>query len=437
VSSKPRFILSDLHLGDGRQSKLEDFDQHASAQFTRFFDAVAKLGGAKVILNGDVIDFPQIHLDTMSTPPQRFLGTTEAESTLRLQKVLAGHPDECNALKKFLTGKDNELVLIPGNHDIDFAWNRVLQTFMQRIGATARNFKFGMVYKEGGVYITHGHQYSDDNQIDVPVNFTFNRLNSCWGTYFVEKFFNQVEERYPLLDNVRPMWKTVLSAILHDEVLVTGQFVAEFLMFLKNFRLPLQDYIRSALFGWKPKTRSLRSRDIDALTTNIPLTTLRDKVAVLRENPAFRQQFDTVFHELSESQWEQVFSPHYSADVLDFVEQPGARPQSRSLFAEGDNYQQAAQCIARHHVGTRVVVMGHTHEAINDKELTIAGTPQTLRYFNTGTWTKTWNIPWWQLPNLKKFYDAKNFTQQAGVVRWTGAGDRLDIGYFEHWQEAL
>ncbi len=92
----------------------------------------------KVILNGDFIDFPQVIQGIKTTPPNRFLGTTEAESTLRLQKVIAGHAAEFNALKHFLTVKGNELLLISGNHDIDFAWNRVLFTFMQRIGAIQR-----------------------------------------------------------------------------------------------------------------------------------------------------------------------------------------------------------------------------------------------------------------------------------------------------------
>ena len=85
---------------------------------------------------------------------------------------MAGHLDEFEALKNFLAQNGNELLLIPGNHDVDFCWNRVLKTFQQRISATDENFKFGMVYKEAGVYATHGHQYSDDNRIDVPVDFT-------------------------------------------------------------------------------------------------------------------------------------------------------------------------------------------------------------------------------------------------------------------------
>ena len=175
MAIKPRFIISDLHLGAGHKNKTEDFDEQASENFVNFIKEVSLLGGVKVVFNGDFIDFPQVRLDSISTPPERFLGTTEAESTVRLQKVLAGHREEFEVLKDFLSIKNNELLLIPGNHDVDFAWSRVLRTLMKHIEASPANFKFGMVYKEAGVYVTHGHQYSDDNQIDVPINFTLNR----------------------------------------------------------------------------------------------------------------------------------------------------------------------------------------------------------------------------------------------------------------------
>ncbi len=441
MATKPRFIISDLHLGAGHANRMEDFDEQASENFVTFFNAVSRLGGAKVVLNGDFIDFPQIPLDSISSPPLRFLGTTEAESTVRLQKVLAGHREECEAIKDFLSIQHNELLLIPGNHDIDFAWNRVLRTFMKHIGASSKNFKFGMVYKEGGVYVTHGHQYSDENQIDVPINFTFNRLNSCWGTHFVEQFFNTVEELYPLLDNARPMWKVALSAILHEELLVTAQFVGDFLIFLKNFRLPLKDFVRSSLLGWQPtKTRTLRQRDIDALTASIHIDALRQKIQELRENPEFRRGFDSVFEGLDNTQWEQVFVSHGNTEqeLLGFVQNAESRPRSRALFSsKPDNYQQAAEYIARYHHGTRVVIMGHTHEPVQDKTLQVKDHEDTFLYYNTGTWTKTYRIPWWKLPGLDTLCEEEHYTPVFNVVRCTGEDEHLDVRYFEHWRDAV
>ena len=436
---KPRFIISDLHLGEGRQSKLEDFDEQATENFVNFFKEVSALGGVKVIINGDFIDFPQVQLGTISTPPKRFLGATETESTLRLQKVIAGHPVEFDALKQFLAVKGNELLLIPGNHDVDFAWNQVLYTFMQRIKATPRNFKFGMVYKEAGVYVTHGHQYSDDNQIDVPINFTFNRLNSCWGTHFVEHFFNPIEEQYPLLDNARPTWKVVLSALLFEDLAITGRVAAEFLMFLKNFRLPLRDYMSSAIWGWKPKNRTLRQRDIELVTSDIKLDTLREKIQELRETSEFRREFDAAFHELDDDQWERLLTPHGSTEyeVLKMVQSAELRPQSRGVFSQTDNYQQAARYIARYHQGTHVVIMGHTHEGLNALSLDVEGGQKKFLYFNTGTWTKTHNISWWSLPRFDKLLQPELYQSSSGVVRCAGSWDNLSIKYFPYWHEAI
>ncbi len=439
MSIKPRFIISDLHLGEGQHSRHEDFDEQATENFVQFFTELSSLGGSRVIIYGDFIDFSQIQLDSKSTPPQKFLGATEAESTLRLQKAIAGHPDVFDALKKFLAIDGNELLLIPGNHDIDFAWNRVLKTLTRWIGATRKNFKFGMVYKEGGVFVTHGHQYSDDNQIDTPINFTFNRLNSCWGSYFVENFFNSLEDRYPLLDNARPTWKAALSAMLYDEVLVTGKFAAELLIFLKNFRIPLKDYVRTFIMGWQPKTRSMRHRDIDSFTDDFKVHVVRERLQELRGNPVFKREFDGVFQQLSETQWEQLFSRYSGIDyeIQDFLQNTESRPQSRGFFNRTDNYQEASKFIARHHEDTRVVVMGHTHDGMDAERFQMTDSTEEFSYFNSGTWTKSYNIPWWKLPGFETLVDPSGYSQNSSVIRCTGEDNDLEVIYFDRWQDAL
>lgn len=438
MSVKTRFIISDLHLADGQQSILEDFDEQCAENFINFFDEVSSMGGVKVIINGDFIDFPQILLEPMSTPPHKFLGSTEIESVRRLKKAIEGHSDEFDALRNFLAQKGNELLLIPGNHDIDFCWNRVLKTFRQRIGATDENFKFGMIYKEAGVYVTHGHQYSDDNTIDVPINFTFNRLNCCWGSLFMERFFNMVEEQYPMLDNIRPEWKVVLSSILNGELSVTGQLVAEALIFLKNYGIPLQEYVSSGIFGWKPKARSLRPRDIDALTSAISSKELRQRIRELRDDPVFKREFDATLEELPDNQWDRLFTrSEETARINEFLQESEPPPHSRALFMTTDNYQQAATVIARYHPGTRVVIMGHTHRGIDDEKLHVEGEKKEFRYYNTGTWTETYIIPWWKLPRLETLQDRDLYTLTSSVVRCTGAGDNLEIKYANSWKDAV
>ena len=145
-------------------------DAHREAFFVNFAQirppqAHLALSAELIGVHGDFIDFPQIPLGgKRSIPPNDFLGTTEAESLHRLECAIAGHPEEFEALKHFLSKAGNTLFLLAGNHDIDFCWQRVLKRFRQHIGATNRNFRFGMAYKEGGVYATHGHQYSHENR---------------------------------------------------------------------------------------------------------------------------------------------------------------------------------------------------------------------------------------------------------------------------------
>lgn len=436
MSIKPRFIISDLHFGDG-QSTLEDFDATCTEQFVKFLGNVTVLGGAKLIINGDLIDFPQIPLAQKSPPPQPLLGTTEDESVERLQKSINGHPEEFAALQRFLAKPGNELVLIAGNHDIDFCWNRVLRLFRQRIGATDQNFHFGLVYKESGLFVTHGHQFSDDNRIDVPIELAYNRLNNCWGTVFVEQFFNRVEERYPLLDNARPTWKVALSAILHEELIVTAQFAATFLTFFKQFGMPLTEYVSSGLFGWKPKKRALRKRDVNAVLVHVPLDELRDRLQALRGNPKFKQEFDASFEMLEERQWTRLITPpENSAQSLRAQLQPeDTEIQSRDLFGHADNYQEAAKLIATHHPGVQVVVMGHTHTGLDAQAL--EQDAAACAYYNTGTWTRTYEIPWWQLPRIEKLANSRDFTSNSGVVRCTRERESFDVKYVESWDQAL
>jgi hypothetical protein len=275
----------------------------------------------------------------------------------------------------------------------------------------------------------------------VPIDFTFNRLNSCWGTLFVELFFNQVEERYPLLDNARPMWKVALSAILHEELLITGQFAANFLIFLKNFGMPLNEYLSTALFGWKPQARLrlVRRRDIGSLTETVHLAELRERLSALRDNPEFQQEFDAAFDDLNDQQWSHLISPSSATDqaLTSFLQEIEPDSQTRALFSNTDNYQEAAKLIATHHPGTHVVVMGHTHVGMEAKTLKLDDRDGQIQYLNSGTWTKTYDIPWWQLPRVAKLENPALFTPSSGVVRCIGTSDNLEVRYFDSWQQAL
>src|SRR5438270_11583294 len=66
VVTMPLFVVSDLHLTEGREARLFDDDRQGAA-FARLADRIARVAGAEVVLLGDIFDL------TAMTAPERGL----------------------------------------------------------------------------------------------------------------------------------------------------------------------------------------------------------------------------------------------------------------------------------------------------------------------------------------------------------------------------
>ena len=264
-------VMSDLHVGEGylgwrrAYSRGENFfEDEAFRNFLQHLAAEAKERGRplKLIINGDFLDFVRAR----STPNDRErevfrryfrrlgltnghdgfeigplegkygLKTEEHKSVWKLHRICDGHPLIFEALAEFIA-HGNKLVLIKGNHDLEFYWPAVQTEFIKLLAAklpsynghyrSARErlkhlqqqveFCQRAYIIEDQIYIEHGHQYqpmtktertlANDNELWLPPGSIFNR-------YLV----NSLERIVPLIANIRPHFDIVRLLAASDRL---------------------------------------------------------------------------------------------------------------------------------------------------------------------------------------------------------------------------
>ncbi len=137
-----------------------------------------------MVVAGDFIDFvgmnlpPRTHIEApLQTPPTpeeeaHGLGSAEDHAVAKMHAAAERHPELFAELATFLM-EGHRLVVVRGNHDIDFHWRGVRQAFvdailaaaptdsLQRLEAIQERIEFHpwFYYVEGLLYVEHGHQF--------------------------------------------------------------------------------------------------------------------------------------------------------------------------------------------------------------------------------------------------------------------------------------
>lgn len=213
-------IINDLHLGHSGGPSPDEFDR--DAEFVQFLEEILPAEMARpatLILAGDFLDFTQVLLpDARHRWGDRF-GASQTESLDKLERVIASHPRVFDALAQFLDGGGQVLVL-PGNHDIDLHWPAVFARLRAEVGAKRNmNLEFvsaGAIY-ERGLYVEHGNQFTHDNRFtswENPILMAPDgeRLERPWGTRFIEMVYAEMRELHPFLYRLSP--RTTLTRVL-------------------------------------------------------------------------------------------------------------------------------------------------------------------------------------------------------------------------------
>jgi len=176
-------VLSDVHLGsDLVQHARPDAPPRSDASFRRDRELVALLDwyrerpkgqrAWRLVVAGDLVDFVGMSVsvgDTVLETAQNDeemlhgLGSSSDHTVAKLARVGSHHADVFAAMARFVSG-DNELVIVRGNHDVDFHWPAVQSAFRALLvghGADAGCVTFSdwFYYEENVVFVEHGHQY--------------------------------------------------------------------------------------------------------------------------------------------------------------------------------------------------------------------------------------------------------------------------------------
>lgn len=176
-------VLSDVHLGSDLVQHLQpDAPMRSAASLRRDRDLSALLDWYRerperdrpwrLVIAGDLVDFVGMSVsgdgEELSTEPnederEHGLGSAVDHTLAKLRRVAEHHRDVFAALGRFVAA-GNTLVVVRGNHDVDFHWEPVQAAFrrvLAKHGAPTAAIEFAewFYYEEGAVYIEHGHQY--------------------------------------------------------------------------------------------------------------------------------------------------------------------------------------------------------------------------------------------------------------------------------------
>lgn len=384
MSGQQAFIISDLHLGSGRETPnaelapLEDFEQ--DAEFAAFVGSIAA-PGTTLYLNGDFVDFVQIEPlgPNVLASTDRLLWNQDV-SLIKLEAVFRGHPIVFSALKDFLaTGA--ALRIGVGNHDLDWAWPKVQKRTREYLGEPNDLALAFYVERDvyHGVHIEHGHMFTPENATHSGTNFIHPwppkadkpelYLERVWGTDFMLRFYNQLEKQHPFADNVKPM----LTALKHGIKLgwIGLGEVGELLSFIKARGMPWSALLSKLLSGPTPSVPLALGSIADPGWVEV----LSQRAA---SDPTARKELEQVLQAMPG--WKQAIvaepkkvnldiGPDETADAPIAGATMGLIRKPRQIRAAKDRLKGD---------GITHVVFGHTHSAINGA---LKG-----RLFNPGTW---------------------------------------------------
>ena len=254
---KFKLIVSDFHLGkgryfrDGTQNILEDFVYDREfAEFLNYYRAGAFVDAeVELILNGDILNLLQI--DTYGVHTHLI---TEKSVIRAVEKIVEGHPDFFQALRRFSATPGHTISYVVGNHDVGMLWPGPRKVFAEAVGSAVQFHDVS--YEFDGIYVEHGQQYENFSKVDMKRPFVTRGLpepvlNLPWGSLFVAVLMPKIKQERPHVDKVRPFQTFLRWVLIHDfwwglkTLLHIGHFIVDTVLFRRRYQI--RQGVRSTL----------------------------------------------------------------------------------------------------------------------------------------------------------------------------------------------
>lgn len=403
-------IVSDLHLGEGRNASTGRFNPRENfllgAEFQCLLAARAPARGSSslLVLNGDSFDFLRIvktpetqrdvdrwkaalaDLDVVKEPQdlavskhERTYGfkTQDYNCIWKLLWIATGHPDFFAALGGWVD-RGGQIVFVKGNHDLELHWPLV-QRYLRRVIAGPDPTRAGRIHfceaglRIANLYVEHGHRFERTTAVRGETELPGGtEINYPPGSLVNRYLINTLEGLEPFLDNVKPLSMLLralarkhpvrLLLVAHHSVPIMARALRRFWFreafafaaFGAAFLLPLFTGTIILLYFLVPSFAEQMN--------NLPAT-LRSLLSVVG---LIAPYIGGAIQDLWRKRRVNTAEDHYAG---------GAYEVLRGLAADG-RYSR--------YYG----VIGHTH-APDVQELEEIGASQAW-YINSGTWTPNW-----------------------------------------------
>ena len=219
VRTRHTIIISDLHFGVGRETGGQEWlapeDFRWTSEWDGFLTKISAETGNNVdlIIAGDMFELWQPLDKGDCEHPNRNYGCSESEAEKRVQRVLKEHAVHITRLGAFASEGSNRVVIVPGNHDAALFFPAVRKRVLDAFGSAAARVSIAvdghwLSMPDKTILVEHGQQMGRDvNRFDRwPDPFLgpqgAQHLQKTWGEQFVQSFYNQYEEKYPVIDNI-------------------------------------------------------------------------------------------------------------------------------------------------------------------------------------------------------------------------------------------
>ena len=305
------YVISDLHLAaglntNGNYDGTENF--YADDSLVRFLDHLQEKStssGAMLIINGDFIDFlritnvpsfeeellcwqatlenagikkttSELRASVTKKEVRYGLKTNDYKTIWKLNLCMDGHKPLFQRLAQWVAD-GNELIIVKGNHDLEWLWPAVQQYFrkgLQQLAGTREEMEHMVTTEEraavsgaessrvvpfrlpggidlkypeshGGIHfvdhaltidnkihIEHGHLYERTTAVDgAPTVNNGEELNLPFGSFFNRYLINRLELSYPFLDNVRPS-QNILPVLIRERFPLAIKVLLHYIPFM-------------------------------------------------------------------------------------------------------------------------------------------------------------------------------------------------------------